>query len=106
MMPTIDDALDYMGIDYADEKIKKNVQRKLNAAVKIVQGSVGEDVDTYLPGDERVAELILAHTDILYHGGGGAKVDAAVQHLIDTTESQLRLELRRAKEAKEEAGAV
>ena len=101
-MPTIDEVLSYLGIDYADEDVTKNVQKALNAAKATLLGSVGEDVETYLPDDPRVAELVKIYTDDLYSERGvSAKVSGATRQMVNTMEWQLRLELIR---AREEAG--
>lgn len=109
-MPTLQDALDYLGIDYADDLVKANVTRALAAAVAVLHGAVGEDVETYLPGDPRVAELVLIYTDDLYSDRGvSAKVSGATRRLVADMELQLRLELRQAREeaqALESGGAL
>lgn len=98
-MPTIDEALQYLGIDYADDMVTANVTRALATAEKVLRGAVGEDVETYLPGDPRVAELVLIYLDDLYSDRGvSAKVTGATRRLVADMELQLRLELRRAKE--------
>lgn len=100
-MPTIEQALDYMGIDYVDDMIRSNVTRALNTAARTLRGAVGDDVLDLLPGDERAAELILIYTDDLYSERGvGAKVSAATRQLVHSMEWQLKLELRRAREAR------
>ena len=99
-MPTIEDVLAYLGIDYADEVVTKNVQRAMNAAQATLRGSIGDDVDTYLPGDQRVTELLMIYVDDLYSERGvSAKVSGATRQLVNTMEWQLRLELARAREA-------
>lgn len=98
-MPTIEDVLAYLGIDYADEVVTKNVQRAMNAAQATLRGSIGDDVDTYLPGDQRVTELLMIYVDDLYSERGvSAKVSGATRQLVNTMEWQLRLELARARE--------
>ena len=99
-MPTLSDALNYMGIDYADAMVTSNVQRALNTAKRYLKGAVGDDVFELLPDDERVKELVLMYTDDLYSERGvSAKVSGATRKLAADMELQLRLELRRAKEA-------
>lgn len=99
-MPSLNDALDYMGIDYADDKVSKNAQRALDTAKRALRGAVGDDVFVLLPGDERAKELVLMYTDDLYSERGvGNKVSAATRKLAADMELQLRLELRRAREA-------
>ena len=99
-MPTIEDALAYMGIDYPDELIRKNVTRALAAATQVLYGAVGEDVDTLLPGDARVRELVLIYTDDLYtERGVSAKVSGATRRLVEDMVLQLQLDLRTLREA-------
>lgn len=102
MMPTVEEALIYLGIDYADEVVTANVTRALGAAMQTVYGSVGEDVLTYLPDDARVKELVLLYTDDLYSNRGlSNKAIGSQRRLIADMEWQLRLELRQAKGAAE-----
>ena len=99
IVPTLSDALAYMGIDYADDMVTANVTRALATAVQVLHGAVGEDVETYLPGDPRAAELVLIYTDDLYSERGvAAKVSGAPRRLVADMELQLRLELRRERE--------
>ena len=99
-MPTLAEALNYMGIDYADAMDSANAQRALDAAKRYLKGAVGDDVFELLPGDERVKELVLMYTDDLYSERGvSAKVSGATRKLAADMELQLRLELRRAREA-------
>lgn len=98
-MPTLEEALLYLGIDYTDEMTNANVTRALATAARTLQGAVGEDIDTYLPDDPRVKELTLIYTDDLYSTRGvAAKVSGATRRLVADMELQLRLELARAKE--------
>lgn len=99
-MPTLEEARLYLGIDYADEVTDKNVTRALNTATKMLQGAVGDDLETYLKDDPRVDELILIYLDDLYSERGvSAKVSNATRHLVTTMELQLKMELRAAREA-------
>lgn len=101
-MPTIDEALRYLGIDYTDDVVTANVTRALNTARSVVLGAVGEDVDTYLPDDPRVRELTLIYMEDLYSQRGmTAKVSGATRRLVADMELQLRLDLRQNREAVE-----
>lgn len=98
-MPTLEEALLYLGIDYADDVISANVTRALNTAVATLHGSVGEDVGTLMPDDPRVKELVLIFADDLYTNRGvSAKVSGATRRLVHDMEWQLRLELRQLRE--------
>lgn len=98
-MPNIEDVLSYLGIDYADDMVTRNVERSMATAWQTLLGSVGEDVEKYLPGDPRVEELVKIYTDDLYSERGiSAKVSNATRMMVQTMELQLRLELARERE--------
>ena len=102
MALTVQDALDHLHIDYADEVVEKNVARALSTGIALMKGAVGEDVETYLPGDPRIDDLVLLRTAEVYdERSSSGKAGAAKNGLADLLETQLRLELRM---AKEEAG--
>lgn len=104
-MPTVEDALYYLGIDYADDMVKQNVQTALDAAVSVLHGAVGADVEKLMPGDARVKTLVLAYMADFYNEryteklSTGQKASSAQRHLIQTTEWQVKLELRQRREA-------
>lgn len=98
-MPTLEEALQYLGIDYDDDMVKANVNRALSTAQQVLYSAVGRDVEIYLPNDPRIKELVLIYLDDLYsERGASAKVSGAVRRLVFDMELQLRLELRQAKE--------
>lgn len=100
-MPTLEAALQYLGIDYEDEVTSANVTRALATAERVLFGAVGEDVLTYLPDDPRVGELVLIYMEDLYSQRGlSAKVSGAVRRQVADMELQLRLELATAKGVK------
>lgn len=103
MVPTYEDALVHLGIDYADDVIRANVTRALSTAVHTLHGAVGVDVFELLPEeDTRPAELVLIYLDDLYSNRGvSAKVSGAVRRLVNTMELQLQMELRQLRAAKE-----
>lgn len=99
-MVQVTEALQYLGIDYEDELVTANVTRALNTAKQVLKGAIGADWEKYLPDDPRAAELVLIYLDDLYSERGvKAKVSNATRRLVADMELQLRLELRRAKEA-------
>lgn len=100
-MVSINEAAQHVGIDYLDDvMVRANLQRALDSAIYRLYGSVGRDVETYMDGDPRVAQLVLIYTEEGYDNHpGSAKQDAAKNHLRDTLELQLRLELGALKEA-------
>ncbi len=99
-MPTIQDALFYLGIDEVDEMVTANVQRAMATAVKRLHRAIGEDVEEYLPDDPEAKELVLIYTREAYDADSLTdKARAALKHQKDDLEPQLRLALRAAKEA-------
>ena len=98
-MLTFEEALAYLGIDYADTLVTRNVNRALVTARQILHGAVGEDIEDYFPDDPRISELILIYADDLYSERGvKAKVSNATRKLVASMDLQLKLELLRAKE--------
>ena len=98
-MPTIEDALAYLGIDYPDDVIRRNANRALATAIKTLHGAVGEDVERLLPNDERATEIVLMFTDDLYsQRGTSAKVSGATRQLVNDMILQLQMELRTKRE--------
>ena len=100
-MVTITEAAQHIGIDYLDdEMVRANLQRALDSAIYRLYGAVGRDVESYLVDDPRIVQLVLIYTEEGYDNHpGSAKQDAAKNHLRETLELQLRLELRSMKEA-------
>lgn len=99
-MPTLEEALEHLGIDYPDTSTSNNVARALAAAKQTLYGAIGADVEEYLPGDPRTTDLVLAYLDDLYdERGTSAKVSGATRRLVQTMELQLKLELSAAREA-------
>lgn len=94
-MPTVEDALKYLGIDYPDDVIRTNVTRALATAVKTLHGAVGEDVETLMPDDPRAKELVLIYLDDLYSQRGiSAKVTGTTRRMVADMVLQLQMELR------------
>lgn len=94
---TQQEVLDYLGIDYIDDMIKRNVDRTILTADSYLKGSIGKD---YPVEDPRVKELALIIAGDLYDNRGltvAANVSANTRKLVDDMSLQLRLELRRSK---------
>lgn len=91
-MPTREDVLAYLGIDYADDMVNKNVDRCILTADAYLKGSIGKNYPTE---DPRVKELALILISDLYDNRGMIeKVAGNVRRLVDDMSLQLRLELR------------
>ena len=95
-MPTVKEVLTYLGIDYADEMVTRNVERSIATADAYLKGSIGTNYPTE---DPRVKELALIFISDLYDNRGMIEKTAGnVRRLVDDMSLQLRLELSRASE--------
>lgn len=91
---TLQEAYDYIGIDYADAMVERNVRRTISTADAYLKGAVGEN---YQFDDPRAKELALILVNDLYVNRGSAnKVTNTVRKFVTDALLQLRLELRRA----------
>lgn len=91
---TIQDVLDELGYDIADEMVTKNITRAINTADAYLKGSIGEN---YPKKDPRAKELaLMIITDIYDNKGLKDTVSGNTRKLVDDMSLQLRLELRRA----------
>lgn len=92
-MPSKEEVLAYLGIDYEDEMVTLNVERAIKTADAYLKGAVGENYPT---DDPRAKELALIFIADLYDNRGMIeKVSGNVRRLVDDFMLQLRLELRR-----------
>ena len=90
---TVDEALAYLGIDYADDMVINNINRIINTADYYLKGSIGEDYPT---GDPRSKELALIIISDLYDNRGlNSNISGNTRRMVDDLSLQLRLELRR-----------
>ena len=100
---TTAEALVHLGIDYADEAVTQNVEAAVAAAELTLKGAVGEDVETLLPGDVRAKTLALLYVDDYYSerclADSSGKTGSAMRGQVQVLEWQLKLELRRLREA-------
>ena len=95
-MPTVEEVLTYLGIDYADDMVTRNVERSIQTADAYLKGSIGAN---YPAEDPRVKELALIFISDLYDNRGMIEKTAGnVRRLVDDMSLQLRLELSRASE--------
>lgn len=90
---TVDEALAYLGIDYADDMVRSNIERAIKTADAFLKGSVGEN---YPVADPRSKELALIVISDLYDKRGmDSTVSGNTRRLVEDLSLQLRLELRR-----------
>lgn len=95
-MPSQAEVLMYLGIDYADDVVKANVDRSILVADAYLKGAIGKD---YPKDDPRAKELALIFISDLYDNRGMIeKVSGNVRRLVDDMTLQLRLELRQSEE--------
>lgn len=88
---TIEESLEYMGIDYADDVVKRNVWRLIKVADLFLQDAVGKN---YPRDDARAKEIALIVIDDGYSNRGmnnSTKVSNATRKLVDNLLMQLKL---------------
>ena len=90
---SVDDALTYLGIDYADDVVTANITRAINTADAYLRGSIGYDYPVEDPRSKELALMIIA--DIYDNRGLMSTVSGNTRRLVDDLSLQLRLELRR-----------
>lgn len=90
---SVDEVKEYLGIDYADEMVERNINRVIKTADAYLKGSIGENYPT---DDPRAKELALIIVSDLYDNRGfNSTVSGNTRRLVDDLSLQLRLELRR-----------
>lgn len=94
---TTEDALEYLGIDYADAVVRANASRALRSAEQRMRGAVGSDIETVLPNDPRIDDLTLIFMEENYDGlaSRSPKEIAVIKETRNTLELQLRSERSR-----------
>lgn len=92
-MPTKEEVLDYLGIDYADDMVTRNVERAILTADAYLKGAIGTNYPTEDPRAKELALIFIA--DLYDNRGSIEKVSGNVRRLVDDFMLQLRLELRR-----------
>ena len=92
-MLTTQEVMDYLGIDYTDEMVTRNINRLIQTSNSWLKGAIGTD---YPADDPRAKELALIVISDLYDNRGMAeKVSGNVRRLVDDFALQLRLEMRK-----------
>ena len=93
---TVDEVLTYLGIDYSDKMVTKNIERAIKTADAYLKSSVGEAYPADNPKSKELALIIISD---LYDNRGmsaSGNVSNNTRRLVDDLSLQLRLELRRA----------
>ena len=91
---SVDDVLEYLGIDYADDMVKKNIERAIKTADAYLKGSIGTDYPTDDPKAKELALIIIS--DLYDNRGLTTSISGNTRKLVDDMSLQLKLELRRA----------
>ena len=87
-----EEVLAYLGIDYADDMVNKNIERTIKTADAYLKGSIGKN---YPVADPRAKELALIIISDLYDNRGvQSTISGNTRKLVDDMSLQLRLELR------------
>lgn len=90
---SVDEVLDYLGIDFADDMVTNNINRLIKTADAYLKGAIG---DEYNADDPKAKELALIIISDLYDNRGiQSTITGNTRRLVDDLSLQLRLELRR-----------
>lgn len=94
---TLEEVLDYLGIDYHDEMTEKILTRSIKTADRYLRSSIGENYPVTDPRSKELALIVIA--DLFDNRGlqaqGGGNVSSNTRKLVDDFSLQMRLELRR-----------
>lgn len=102
----MEDITGYLGIDYADEVVTRNLNRALATADALLKGSIGEN---YPAEDPRIKELALIIIADLYDNRTytvNNTVTNNVRCLVNDLSLQVKLELSRKTEESEDKSDV
>lgn len=92
MVLTVQQVKDYIGLDYEDEMVNRNIERIIKVTDKMFIGSLGKD---YPKEDERVQEMALMIANDLYTNRElGEKVGSNTRKLFKDFMLQVRMEMR------------
>jgi hypothetical protein len=102
MALTLETALQFLGIDYADSMITANVNSAIQTAEATLKGAIGDDVFEYFPDDARIDYLQKlymadAYSERTLQPSISGKTTNAHRYQVQTLELQLQMELRRKK---------
>ena len=93
MVVSVYEVKDYLGIDYADDVVERNIDRAIKTADAYLKGSIGENYPTDDPRAKELALIIIS--DLYDNRGFNSTVSGNTRRLVDDLSLQLRLELRR-----------
>ena len=93
---SVDEVLAYLGIDYADNMVNKNIERLIRSADAYLKGAVGDNYPVDNPKAKEIALIVISD---LYDNRGVHPATGAnnnLRRLLEDLIFQLKLELRRA----------
>lgn len=90
---SVEEVLNYLGIDYADEMVKDNIERTIRTADSYLKGSIGYNYPVEDPKSKELALIIIS--DLYDNRGLQSTISGNTRRLVDDLSLQLRLELRR-----------
>jgi hypothetical protein len=90
---SVDEVLAYLGIDYSDDMVNKNIERTIKTADAYLKGSIGENYPVEDPKAKELALIIIS--DLYDNRGLNSTISGNTRRLVDDLSLQLRLELRR-----------
>ena len=90
---SVEEVLAYLGIDYADDMVNKNIERLIKTANAYLKGSIGDDYPVEDPKAKELALIIIS--DLYDNRGLSSTVSGNTRKLVEDLSWQLRLELRR-----------
>lgn len=90
---SVDEVLAYLGIDYSDDMVNKNIERAIKTADAYLKGSIGENYPVEDPKSKELALIIIS--DLYDNRGLQSTISGNTRRLVDDLSLQLRLELRR-----------
>jgi len=90
---SVEEVLAYLGIDYADDMVNKNIERAIKTADAYLKGSIGVSYPVEDPRSKELALIIIS--DLYDNRGLNSTVSGNTRKLVDDLSLQLRLELRR-----------
>lgn len=90
---SVDEVLAYLGIDYSDDMVNKNIERTIKTADAYLKGSIGENYPVEDPKSKELALIIIS--DLYDNRGLNSTISGNTRRLVEDLSLQLRLELRR-----------
>lgn len=90
---TTDVIRDYLGIDYTDDAVVRNIESALLFADSYLKGSLGENYPVEDPRVQELAKMIVS--DVYDNRGLVETMSGNTRKLVDDISWQIRLEMRR-----------